>query len=231
MSIERNLLISLLKLTQNGAVEQENVNSDARLPDSVTSVLLRKLQNENLIYLKGTLIGVDAQARLKVAVKAVSLGADVERISGFLGWQEFEALAVIALEANGYSCKKNVRFKHDGRRWEIDVVGCRKPLVVCIDCKHWHHGMHLATLAKMAQAQAERVGAFADSLPNTSIDLPCTKWDCAKFAPVIVSLVSVRAKFSDGIPVVPVLQLQDFVYQLPLQVESVRYFVRKFSHL
>jgi hypothetical protein len=231
VSVERNLLISLLKLTKKGAVEQKNVNKDARLPASVTSTLLNKLQTENLLYLKDGLIEVDTESRLKLALKATELGTDIQCISDFLRWQEFEAMAAWALELNGYATKKNVRFKGSGRRWEIDVVGCRKPLVVCIDCKHWHHGMHASTLNGVASAQTDRVAAFADSLPSTALDLPCVKWTKAKFVPVILSLIPFGPKFSNNVPVVPVLQLQDFINQLPLNVESLKYFSREFSHL
>jgi Holliday junction resolvase-like predicted endonuclease len=231
MSVERKLLISLLKLTEQEAVKQENVNADSKLPSSTTSFLLEKLQNENLIYLKDGLISADAQSRLKLAVKAIQLGADIESVSDNLNWQEFEAMAALALELNGYSTQKNVRFKHEWRRWEIDVVGCRKPLVVCVDCKHWRHGMNPSTLRKMAQSQSERVAAFAESLPNKATRLPCVKWERAKFVPVILSLVPFGPKFCEDIPIVPVLMIQDFVSQLPLQLESLRYFSRVFSHL
>lgn len=231
LSVERNVLISILKLTQKGAVKQRNVDADAHVPSIVSSALLQKLQNENLAYLKDGLVEVDTESRLKLAVKAVELGAPFERISDFLLWQEFEAIAAIALDLNGYLTKKNVRFKHDGRRWEIDVVGCRRPLVLCIDCKHWHHGMNTSTLTKVASSQAQRVEAFADSLPSVSADFACTKWDHAKFIPVILSLIPFASKFCNKVPIVPVLQLQDFVGQLPLNVESLRYFSRKFRHL
>ena len=231
LSIEGKLLISLLKLTEKGAVKQEDVNKDARLPSSLALTLLEKLQNENLVYLKDGSVEVNTESRLKLAIKAVELGVDVQSISDFLCWQEFEAMAAVALELNGYSARKNVRFKQEGRRWEIDVVGCRKPLVLCIDCKHWHHGMHRSTMNKMATAQAERVAAFADSLPSISSDLPCAKWSKVKFVPVILSLIPFAPKFCDNVPVVPVLQLQDFVSQLPLNVESLKYFSRTFSHL
>ncbi|MCW4009563.1 MAG: restriction endonuclease [Candidatus Bathyarchaeota archaeon] len=231
MSFECNLLISLLKLTQNGPVKQENVKTDAKLPSSVTSMLLKKLQNEQLIYVENDLIHVNAQDRIKLAVKAAELGADVERVGDVLSWQEFEAMAAVALEPNGYTTQTNVRFKHGGRRWEIDVVGCRKPLVLCIDCKRWRRGMHPSTIEKVAASQAERVAAFADSLPIAKMSLPCVKWDYANFVPVILSLVPFRGKFCDDIPIVPVLQLQDFVNQLPLYVESLRYFRRQFNHL
>ena len=54
MSVERNLIISILKLTQKGAVLTENVNKDARIPSATSRKLLQKLQSEGLIYLKET---------------------------------------------------------------------------------------------------------------------------------------------------------------------------------
>jgi Holliday junction resolvase-like predicted endonuclease len=231
VSFEKNLLISLLKLTEKGSTKQEIVNIDSKLPSSLTSTLLHKLQNENIVNLKKGSVEVDTESRLKLAVKAIRLGADVECVSNFLRWQEFEAMAALALELNGYVTQKNVRFKQQGRRWEIDVIGCRKPLVVCVDCKHWHHGMHASTLGKMTAAQADRVAAFAESLPSIAIDLPCVRWEKAKFIPVILSLTSFAPKFCDKVPVVPVLQLQEFINQLPLNVESVKYFPMDFSNL
>jgi hypothetical protein len=40
------LLISLLKLTEKGVVEQKTVKDDTRLPASVVALLLRKLQTK-----------------------------------------------------------------------------------------------------------------------------------------------------------------------------------------
>ncbi len=231
MGIEKELLISVLKLTKNGPASLENINKTAKLPASVAWKLIEKLQNEGLLYFEGDMVKADSDSRLKLAVKAVELGADVERISDFLKWQEFEDIAALALKENGYSVTKNVRFKHAGRRWEIDVVGCRKPLVLCIDCKQWHHGMHPATLKRIAASQAERVQAFAESLPNPSLSLGCAKWDKAKFFPVILSLILAPSKFYDDVPVVPVLQLQDFLSQLHAYTDSLKCFSKEFSHL
>ncbi len=231
MVVERDLLISLLKLTKNGAVAQESVNRDVKVPSSVGLKLFQKLQNANLVYLKGDLVEVDGNSRLQLAVRAVELGADVERVSDFLDWQEFESIAALALERNGYGVTKNLRFKHAGRRREIDVVGCRKPLVVCIDCKHWRHGISPSVLAKIVAAQVDRVGTLADFLPEVSVKVECANWDKAKFVPVILSLVPSRFKFCDNVPVVPVLQFQDFLSQLPAYMNSLKVFVKEFRHL
>ena len=231
MAINRDVLISVLKLTKEGPAARENINKDAKVPSSVALKLLRKLQNDGLIYLRNDVVEADSESRLRLAVKAVELGADVERMSDFLKWQEFEGIAALALERNGYFVVKNVRFKHAGRRWELDVIGCRKPLVVCIDCKHWHHGMHPSVLKKMAEAQTQRVKALSETLPNVSLEIECTNWEKAKLVPVILSLISSGFKFHENVPIVPVLQFQDFLSQLPACVESVKYFAKEFSHL
>ncbi len=256
MTVERDLLISLLKLTTGQPVLIEHVKTDAKTTLSIARKLLEKLQNEDLVYLKQDTIEADSYSRLKLAVKAVTgflgfltprvvlcysrlklavkavtLGADVEHVSNLLRWQEFEEIAAVALERNSYIVAKNVHFKQAGRKWEIDIVGCRKPLVICIDCKHWRHGTGPATLKRIAEAQVERTRALAEALPNVSLELECTKWDKAKFAPAILTLMPVSFKFYDKVPIVTVLQLQDFLSQLPAYTEALKYFPKEFSHL
>jgi Holliday junction resolvase-like predicted endonuclease len=231
MAIERDLLLSLLKLTKDGPVLVEHVKSDAKTTLSIAKKLLEKLQNEDIIYLKQGTVEANNCSRLKLAVKAVSVGADVEHVSNMLRWQEFEEIAAVALEKNGYVVAKNVRFKHVGRKWEIDIVGCRKPLVACIDCKHWRHGTSPSALKRIAEAQVERTRALAESLPNIALKLECAKWDKAKIVPAILTLMPVSFKFYDKVPIVPVLQLQDFLSELPAYTESLKYFLREFNHL
>jgi Holliday junction resolvase-like predicted endonuclease len=231
MSIENNLIISLLKLTKEGPALIENVKNDTRIPLATTMKLLEKLQTEGLVYLKHDTIEADANLRLKLAVKAEAQGADVERVSNLLHWQEFEAIAAATLRKNGYAVSNNVRFKHAGRKWEVDVVGCRKPLVICIDCKHWQHAIAPSTLQKIVDAQVERTRALADSLPNISLKLECAKWSDAKFVPSILSLFPNSFKFYGEVPIVPILQLQDFINQLPAYTGSVKFFHRSFNSL
>jgi Holliday junction resolvase-like predicted endonuclease len=231
MSVERNLIISLLKLTKEGPVLTESVNRYARIPSATARKLLGKLQNEGLVYLKSESVEVDSSMRLKLAVKAASLGADVEHISNLLCWQEFEEIAAFALKNNGYAVANNVRFKHVARKWEIDVVGCKKPLVICIDCKHWQHAIAPSVLKRIVDLQVERTRALVDSLPSISLKLECTKWSNAKFIPSVLSLMPSSFKFYDKVPVVPIFQLQDFLNQLPAYTESLKFFPKTFNSL
>jgi Holliday junction resolvase-like predicted endonuclease len=231
MSVERNLLISILKLTKEGPVLIENVNKEARIPSTVALELLEKLQNEDLLYLNNGIMELESSNRIKLAVKAVSQGAVIEHISDLLCWQEFEEIAAIALKDNGYMVKNNVRFKHGTKRWEIDVVGCKKPLVVCIDCKHWQRAISSSALKRIVELQSQRTHALADSLPNLKLKFECDKWEKAKFIPTVLSLVPSAYKFYDSVPVVPVLQLQDFICQLPAYIGELKVFSKTLKTL
>lgn len=231
MSIERKIAISTLKLTKTGNALIEDIKTDAIVPLSVAYNLLQKMQNEGILNLKEDCVQIDSNNRLKLAVHAAMLGADIEAVSNLLCWQEFEEIAAFALKNNGYKVQNNVRFSHGGRRWEIDVVGCKKPLVVCIDCKHWAKTIAPFALSKIADLQADRTRAFVDFLPNAKLKLPCTSWASAKFVPSLLSLMPSAYKFVHDVPVVPVLKLQDFIEQLPLYIHELKFFSKSFSSL
>ena len=97
MSIERNLIISILKLTRDGPVSNKLVNKDAKIPHQIAEKLLRKLQNDGLIYVQKNVVEANSLQRLKLAVHAINLGADIENVSSFLQWQEFENMAAVPL--------------------------------------------------------------------------------------------------------------------------------------
>lgn len=230
MSIERELIISILKLTKNEPISNKIFSKDAKIPSQIAENLLKKLQKDGLIYLRKNVVEADSLQRLKLAVHAIQLGADVERVSSFLQWKEFENIAAVAFERNSYSVKKNFRFKHAGRRWEIDIVGCKRPIAICVDCKHWHHGMYPSSLKKIVKKQVRRTFALAESLPELINKIECASWDRVKFVPAVLSLVKDRFKFYDNVPIVPVLQLQDFLSQLPAYADSLKHFSKRLAN-
>ncbi|MEM2118536.1 MAG: hypothetical protein QW840_00215 [Candidatus Bathyarchaeia archaeon] len=224
MNVEQKLLITLLKLTKKGAVKHEIINKDAKVPSKVAEKLLQKLQNDQLLYVKDNVVMASKAQRLQMAVKAINFGVDVETVSELLEWQEFEDIAATVLAQNDYSVTKNLRFKHNGKRWEIDVVGCRKPIVLCFDCKHWHYGMSPSRIEKAVVNQTSRTEALAKFLPNPHCKIECLRWEKATFVPAVLSLFVGRLKFCDNVPVVPILQLQDFLDQLPFYADSLKQF-------
>jgi Holliday junction resolvase-like predicted endonuclease len=184
------------------------------------------MQNDGLLYFHEGVVEADSFQRLKLAVHAVTQGADIQSMSTFLRWQEFESIAAMAFEKNGHNVLRNFRFKHAGRRWEMDIVGLKKPIAVCMDCKHWHHGMYPSALKRIVQEQMQRTLALVQALPNLVDKIQCATWDNAKFVPSVLSLVAGRFKFYEDVPIVPVLQLQDFLNQLPAHADSLKHFMK-----
>jgi Holliday junction resolvase-like predicted endonuclease len=225
LSIEAKLIIRILKVTNEESGLHETVNENIKIPSQVARDLLRKMQDEDLINGLDDMIKADTTQRLKLAIRAVCLGADLEDVSRLLRWQEFEDMAAFALEQNGYEVVNNLRFKHVGRRWEIDVVGCRRPLVVCIDCKHWQRRPSPSEMMKIVERQIERTKAFAESLPNPFNRIRCSNWDYASVVPSVLSLVEGSFKSYSNVPVVPVLKLQDFLTNLPSYAGSLQHFI------
>jgi Holliday junction resolvase-like predicted endonuclease len=229
--VERNLILSILKMAKEKPVLIEDIKNDVRIPLETLMWLLEKLQNEDLLIVNKDSVSLNSEDRLKLALKVISEGSDIETVSSLLLWQEFESITATALESYGYIVRQNLRFKQAARRWEIDVVGFKKPLVVCVDCKSWHHGLSPSAMRRVVEAQVERTRALLDALPNTSLDIECVAWSKARFVPVVLVLIPCRFKFFDKVPIVPVLQLQDFLSQLPLEIESLKYFQKEFAHL
>jgi len=135
--LEKKYMLSILRMTKNGSTTLNEINNDSKIAKEIALKIIHKLQDAHLIELKDDSIEIDSQNRLNLAVKAIEFGADIQDTSSTLLWQEFEAVVATALRRNDYIVLKNMRFKHLGKRWEIDVLGCKRPIALSIDCKQW----------------------------------------------------------------------------------------------
>lgn len=229
-NIERQMVISILKLTQQGPVSYELIKKGANVHSQIAEELLGKMQSSSLVDLRQNgLVEVDNVKRLRLAIYALHMGADAELLTSLLRWNEFEDFAALVLEQNGWVVMKNVRFKEGGRQWQIDVVGYRKPVVVCVDCKHWHRRICTSALSKIAASQAQRVGALANSMPNHAVRIDFSTSRILELIPAVLSLRENDLRYCEGVPIVPVLRLQDFLDQLPMYKDNVRHFSRKLA--
>jgi hypothetical protein len=224
MPTEREVLVSLLKLTTEGRVEIKEISRETRIPIEIVRQVLRKSLELGIVCLDRKLITAASEQRIRAAVRAVELGADIQRVCKFLTWAEFEDISVLAFDANNLVTKKHFRFSWSGRRWEIDILGLRKPIVACVDCKHWHRGWRGAASRRAAEQQIERTRVLAEASASMSKRLGIDGWGHACFVPAILSLASGSCKFYKGAPIVPVLQLRDFLQQMPAYLGKITHF-------
>jgi len=224
MAVERNILISILKLTKSGPAAKELVARDANVPAQVTEEVLKKFRDAELVKLKDRAIEVSSNQRAKIAIHAIKSGADFERVCRVLEWIEFENLAATAFEANNFAVKRRFRFKWAQRRWEIDVLGCREPLIACVDCKRWSHGWRGSAIRKAAEAQALRTKVLAEALPSLQKKIGLVQWRQATLIPVVLSLIPGPLKFYNKVPIVPILQIQNFLNELLAHATALTHF-------
>lgn len=224
MIAEREVLISVLNLTKHGKARIKDIIKDARVSTQVACKILEKNEASGILRIAGSSVMATPEQRLRIAIKAVSLGADVERVCKHLRWEEFEEISALALEMNGFRVKKHFRFVWNGKRFEIDLVAVRKPFVVCVDCKQWHKGWMGMASRKMAEKQIERTRALAEASVNLAEKLEIEDWSQACFVPVIVSLFPSISKFHKASPIVPIIQLRNFIQAMPAHIDEIDHY-------
>jgi len=221
---EREVLVSILRLTRQGPVKIGDIAKDARVLNQVVHQVVEKGSGLGLIELDGKSISAQGVQRLRIAYRAIELGADIERVCKLLAWGEFEDISVLAFEANDFKIKKHFRLRWSGRRSEIDILGLKEPFVASVDCKHWHYGWRGSASRKAAEKQAERTRALAEASISLGDKIGIEKWKDAYFVPMVLSLMPSAIKLYNCLPIVSVLQLRDFLQKMPVYIDEIKHF-------
>ncbi len=223
MIVDINMQKAILANTWSGTSLLDTIRKEAKLTNTVARKLIDKMQMDGLVFVQGDLVRVTEEQRLRIASKAIADGADIETISQKLLWKEFEGFAALVLEADGYDVRRNVRFKSNARRFEVDLAAFRKPNVLCIDCKHWKRALTLSRLKQAVKEQVLRTEELARGLPFPHLKISFATWQFLNAIPVILSLVSGTTRFCDEVPVVPILQFHDFLMQFPAYAHILKH--------
>ena len=133
------------------------------------------------------------------ALAQMRAGRDVESASSRLTWSEFEEFCAEALAEAGYTIRKNIRMKKPRR--QLDLLAESSTMGLSIDCKHWRRGVGLTTLERLAHAQAERTRQYKTRLDATEKGI----------LPMLLTMVANGTRIVDGVPVVPLFALKDFL--------------------
>ena len=144
--------------------------------------------------------------RLQTALFAINLAADLEDVSEYLNWKDFESLTGIILEEKDFEVTKNLILTKP--RMEIDVIGKKMDIALLIDCKHWKN-MSKSALDEIVKKQVERVKHFV-SIENMSA------------LPVIVTLHQETIQFIGNVPIVPIMKLSSFLDEFVGNLDSLK---------
>lgn len=128
----RRFVVELLKQTSSGKTASlDVVAAHAHCSSDFGSDVLNSL---DIRQAEGR-VSLPTGKRLDLAMGTARAGS----FEGgrYLTWQEFERFAEECLTELGYETMGNLRLVAENRRWQIDLVGVKSPLVLCFDCKHW----------------------------------------------------------------------------------------------
>ena len=143
--------------------------------------------------------------RLQTALFAIKLGADVESVSEYLTWQDFESITGLILEKKDFDVTKNLILTKP--RMEIDVVGTKMDIALLIDCKHWKT-MSKSALNEIVKKQVERVKRYVADENMSAL-------------PVIVTLHQEEIQFIENVPIVPIMKLSSFLDEFIGNLDSL----------
>jgi len=205
--------------------------ASSRTCRSLVEESLLKLRQVDAVSIVGEEIHISPEQRLRVAELAIREGVDPERIARELRWQEFEAFADRVLRLNAFVTLKHFVFKSLGRRFEIDVIGAKEPLLLCIDCKHWHHGWAPSKVTRSARDQVERVLSLSQVLRAGDARLPTFEWHLIRVLPIVMTLADVSPRLIEGVPIVSALRFASFLSEINPCVDQLRFLDVRASQL
>ncbi|MCW3980378.1 MAG: hypothetical protein NWF11_02775 [Candidatus Bathyarchaeota archaeon] len=232
MNAEREVLTTILQLTQSGLVDSDLICKTTRAPYETALEILRILAEQRTISLHGRVLEVSSHQRVEIAIRTVKMGADFENVCRLLKWREFEGIAKRAFEVYKYRVIKNLRFKcRNGKRGEIDLLAFKKPLVASVDCKHWKHNWKRASIVKVVKEQIQRTRMFTRTLPVYYRKIGLDDWNQVTVIPIVLALLPSPFKYHNETPIVPIMQLQTFINELPAHIQELTHFNKHLSHV
>ena len=187
-AIEPEKVISLDNFQQACAISSK----------SVAKSVLDYLQVNNIGYVSKKTVKFSGYDRIHVAVLALQMRGDIEQVSTYLSWKDFEKLASEVLRSFGYRTSINVRFAKP--RMEIDVVGTSSDgFTIAVDCKHWKRS-NLSSISNFSQKQAVRARWLIKYQKTIS-----------QVVPVVLTLHAESISFINGVPLVPIHKFRSFI--------------------
>jgi hypothetical protein len=204
-----SLILRAIPVINEGSLSFDDFALATGLGRQASIELVRLLTRNEIGYVDSDFIRFGQLDRLRTAMLAIRMGADVEQLSGMLSWRDFELLATSILDASGYVAQHSFRLKKP--RIEIDVVGVKDRIALLIDCKHWKRSSTSET-KRFASLQIRRAEVFVRA----------RKGEIELAVPVILTLHLESITFADNVPVVPIIKLRSFLNEMQGYLNEIK---------
>jgi hypothetical protein len=215
------LLQFILDETKEGNVDLDAAIKKVIITKEAFNEILNDFSYNGLVTISENRIMVSRDQRIKLAIKAIELGADFEKISKSLEWLEFEELVALVFRENGYNTKSRYRFRAEGRRWEIDVLATSFPYVICAECKHYTSAIGNSTARKIIETHIEKTQVLSKHIAELAEKIGIHKWKKAVVVPIALTLSATQMNIYRRVPSVSVYMLPSFLSEFSGYLERM----------
>lgn len=148
--------------------------------------------------------------RALVALALCMGGRRIEEVAASLDWREFESFSARVLGASGYRVRNNVVLRSP--RAQIDLVATGLTYVLSVDCKHWRREHSPSALRDVAARQLKRSKLLRRVFPKAR-----------PIVSVILSFSASQGDFVEGVAVVPLRTLRNFLGSVESYSDLLRF--------
>jgi len=220
----KQVVKAILVKTQSGEATLDEVRESVNITSEAFDQTVEAMVKDGAITLDGDAVRLSKEQRVRLAVRAVELGADFQTVSGSLGWLEFEELVAYVFEENGFAVQRRYRFQAEGRRWEMDVLASRYPYILCAECKHYTRGIGNSIARNIVETHLEKTEVFSRHLPGQAKKIGVHRWRDAVVIPITLTLSPTKMRIYRRMPSVSVLALTSFLASFEGYMERIAHF-------
>ncbi len=222
LTLPKKVILSLLQLskeTEYVALEKLAAKTQLSIQE-LLELLDGPLKKD--IEKNSSIIHITKDNRINLINKAIDARIDLDHLVETLHWREFEKICLIVFEYHDFYTIPNFRFSLKKRRFEIDVVSLRTPLIFAIDAKKWKSGRS-SGLKPMVKNHIQRVTYFANALKNQDIrkKLLISQWQQAIVIPLIVTSRTYDIQIFQKVPIIPFFRLNQFINDYSVYLDLI----------
>lgn len=198
-----NLLVALLK-----------VSKESELIHISSQEMVGVAEKIEAISVAEGLWNIPREARIEIAIKAISAGVEPEIVVESMTWKDFEGLVAQILSEHNYHCTESFRRRGTAivRGMEIDVIGVRGQVILAIDAKMWGIRSGKSTAIRNAvEKQVTRTEELSGQLSRLSMKIKTMKPGDYTVFPVMVTWLVEDVEVFEGVCVVPVFKFNSFL--------------------
>jgi hypothetical protein len=228
LPLSKNFILNLLQMSKDHEeVALSNIAAKNNIKSEQVYKLLHSLNEEADAKLEFNTNTIHIPQKLKapLILKAIESGIDLDQIIELLHWRDFESFCLMVFEYHEFKNIQNCHFTQNRKRYEVDVVTVKEPLIFAIDAKKWKTG-HAGALKTVVENHLNRIKDFSQYLakPLNRQKFQLKTAPALRIIPLIITSKMYELQIFHGVPIIPFFKLNGFITELHTFLGSLRQF-------